>query len=103
MWHFFTIPRAYASVDTLVRKVNQLIINPIIYLLFAAALVYFILGLVEFLSNTDSEEKRSTGKQHMLWGLVGMFIMMAVFALMRIIMDTLGVTGINERGGGVNL
>ncbi len=103
MMSFFSIPRAYASVDTLVRTVDRLIINPIIYLLFAGALVYFIAGLVEFLSNTDNEEKRTNGKQHMLWGFVGMLIMIAVFTIMRILIDTFGITGINEHGGGVNL
>jgi succinate dehydrogenase/fumarate reductase cytochrome b subunit len=103
MTSLFFIPRAYASVDTLIRKVDQIIINPIIYFFFAAALVYFIAGLVEFLANTDNEEKRTTGKQHMLWGFVGMLIMIAVFTIMRILIDTFGITGINEHGGAVNL
>ena len=103
MFSFFSIPRAYASVDSLVRTVDKLIINPIIYLMFAAALVYFITGVVEFLANTENEEKRTEGKQHMLWGVVGMFVMIAVFTLMRILIDTFGIRGINEHGGAVNL
>ena len=100
---FSIVPVAYADVDTLVKRVNKFVINPILVLLFAAALMYFLYGLFEFLSNTGSEEKRTIGKEHMLWGIIGMFIMMSVFAIMQIIMNTLGVTGIDPRGGGVTL
>ena len=102
----FIIPIAYADVDTLVGKVNRVIINPIIVLAFAAALAYFLYGLVEFLSNTENQEKRTQGKSHMLWGVVGMFIMMAVFTIMSIITNTIGADKYikdNSHGGDVQL
>jgi len=106
MMRFLFIPVAYAAnskLDTLIRTVDSLIINPIIIFMFAAAFVYFLIGVVEFLGNTDNEEKRTTGKKHMLWGVVGMLIMIGVFTIMRVLIDTFGITGINEHGGAVNL
>jgi uncharacterized membrane protein YjfL (UPF0719 family) len=52
--------------------------------------VYFLYGLVDFIANPDNTDKREEGKQHMLWGVIGMFIMMAVFTIMRILANTLG-------------
>ncbi len=78
----------------IVGKVNQYIINPLIILLFALALVYFLYGVVEFLS-TNADKDRTTGKNHMLWGIFGMFIMISVFAILRIIANTIGADTID--------
>ena len=36
------------------------------------------------------EELRTTSKSHMLYGVIGMFIMMSVFGIMRVILNSLG-------------
>lgn len=82
---------ATAPVATFVGKVNRYITNPLITLMFAAALVYFLYGMFEFLMNAEDAEARETGKQHMLWGVVGMFIMLAAFAILHLIERTLGI------------
>ena len=87
---FSIIPVAEASVATLMKSVNRVIINPIIILLFALALVIFIYGLIKYLLSPDNEEVRKSSKSHMLWGVVGMFIMVAVFGIMTIILNTIG-------------
>lgn len=85
------IPRAEASVVTLMKGVNKVIINPLIILLFVLAVVYFVYGLVRYLLSPDNEEIRKSSKSHMLWGIIGMFIMVSVFGIMSLIINTLGV------------
>jgi hypothetical protein len=70
---------------TLINKVITGILNPLIGLMFAIAIAVFIWGIVEFIWNAGSEEKRTTGKQHIIWGLVGLFIMSAVAGIIQII------------------
>lgn len=94
---------AYASVDSFVSNVNKLIINPLIVLLFALAVVYFLYGVFEFISNQDSEEAKTKGKAHMIWGIVGIVIMMGVFTILNMIMNTFNITGINPEQGTVQL
>ena len=62
----------------IIAKIDDAILNPLIIGLFAVAVVYFLWGLVKFLQNQDNEEAQSEGKMHMFWGVVGIFIMMAV-------------------------
>jgi uncharacterized membrane protein YjfL (UPF0719 family) len=57
-------------------------------LLFAVALMVFIWGIVQFISQTNNEEVRVKGKQHLVWGVVGLLIMVSVFGIMQIIVDT---------------
>lgn len=81
---------ASAPVRQFVGKVDKLIVNPLIVLMFAVALLYFLYGMFQFLLNADKSEDRETGKNHIFWGLVGMFLMFAVFTILHIIQNTLG-------------
>ncbi|MCX6757575.1 MAG: hypothetical protein NTZ44_01705 [Candidatus Nomurabacteria bacterium] len=105
---FFTnVAYAGESLDVFILKVNNLIINPLILLLFALALAYFLWGIFQFLTNSTNEEKRTEGKKHMMYGILGLVIMMAVFMLMGVIIDTLGIntsgTNIDPENGTVIL
>lgn len=77
-------------ITTFVGKVNQIIINPLIILLFVLALFYFLYGTFQFLVNANDAEARETGRNHILWGLVGMFLMFAVFAILKLIQNSVG-------------
>lgn len=88
------IPKAEASVQTLVYSVNRVIINPLITVLFALALVYFLYGVAQFIMAQENEEMRNQSKTHMLWGIIGLFIMISVFGILNLIVNTLGVSDI---------
>ena len=95
---------AYADdIDTFISKVNKVIVNPLILLLFGLALMYFLWGLFNFISNQDNEDERTSGKMHMMYGIIGMTIMMSVFAIMQIILNTFNVTDVNIKTGTVQL
>jgi len=81
------------ELDILLAKIYTEIANPIIKLLFAAAFVMFFWGILKFFKEHDNEELRNEGKRHMLWGIVGMFIIVAVFGIMRLIANTVGADG----------
>ncbi|MFA5936899.1 MAG: hypothetical protein WC822_03405 [Candidatus Paceibacterota bacterium] len=94
---------AYASVDSIVYSINRLIINPLIVFIFALAVVYFLYGIFQFVANQDNEEKKTTGKNHMMWGIIGIVVMMGVFTILNIIMDTFNIKGIDPQNGQVDL
>jgi len=74
-----------------IDNVVRLIINPFIGLLFALALAYFVWGAAQFVLNAGSEEGRKKGKDALVWGLIGLFIMTAVFGILRVVTATFGV------------
>ena len=96
---------AYASdgIDKFIVNVNKLIINPLIILIFALAFVYFLFGVFQFVGNQDNDEKRDIGKSHMLWGIVGITIMMGVWFILGVILRTLDIRGIDPEKGTVDL
>ncbi len=99
----FLIPQvAYAApgnIDVLVRAINQFVINPIIIILFLLALVYFFYGVFVAIKDSKSSEGRAKGGQHMMWGLIGVLIMISVFFILRVLMTTFGVNNINLEPG----
>lgn len=88
--YFGFIPVAEASVVTLMESINRVIINPIIFFLFALAMVYFLYGVAQYLLNPDNEEVHKKSKSQMLYGVIGLFVMVAVFGIMNLILNTVG-------------
>ncbi|MDO8521139.1 MAG: hypothetical protein Q7S52_03420 [bacterium] len=78
------------SVLTFVGKISTNILNPIIAILFALAFVYFVYGVAAYIWNPDNEEARTNGQRSMLWGVIGMLIMVSVFGIMRFLISSIG-------------
>lgn len=68
------------------NPVKQYVILPGLALLFAAALVYFLWGLVLFIWNAENSTKRKEGQQHMMWGIIGIAIMLSAYGIMTLIL-----------------
>ena len=80
------------SIGEFLNKVSEAIVNPLIRLMFAAATIVFAWGIVQFISSAQSDEKREEGKRTMLWGIIGMFIMMTVYAIVAALLGTFGIS-----------
>ena len=75
----------------LINKIDSVILN-IIILAFAIALVYFLYGVFEFVRNAEDPDARAKGAQSIMYGVIGMFIMIAVFAIISVVLGTFGIT-----------
>jgi len=80
-----------AAVNSLFQKIFTNIIDPAIYLIAALAVVYFLWGMFTFIQNADNPEKRKDGYMHMLWGIIGLFIMVSAKGIINIILKTMGL------------
>ena len=89
--------------DAFIGKVASEIINPLILFLFALAIVFFLYGMLEFLLNQTSDEKKTTGRSHMIWGVVGIAIMMGVWTILNIILNTLNIDYVEVDGGAIQV
>lgn len=71
-----------------VGKLVSLVIQPLIALLFALALFMLVWGANAFILKSGDSKARETGRSHLIWGVLGMFIMVSVFALLSVITNT---------------
>lgn len=82
---------AIETVQQLVTQIQTGIIDPVISLLFALATVMFIWGVVMYVIGSKGEpSKLEKGKQAMIWGIVGMFIMVSAWGIVRILCQFFG-------------
>ena len=56
------------------------------------ALLGFFWGLAKFVFNAHDPEKRAEGRQIMIWGVVALFVMVAVWGLVNFVGTAIGVT-----------
>ncbi|MEK7157890.1 MAG: hypothetical protein AAB688_02305 [Patescibacteria group bacterium] len=70
-------------------NIQRFILTPLIYLIFALALLIFLYGVFEFIKNSDDAEERKKGGQHILWGIVGMAIMFSAYGIINFVLNTM--------------
>lgn len=86
------------SAPELIGRLVTFIINPAILLIFSAGFILFLWGLVVFIFKLDAGGDHKEGKDHMLWGLVGMLVMISVYGIIGILSNTFGL-GVDAKKG----
>ncbi len=74
-----------------IARVVELIIQPLVYLLLVAGVAYFIWGVAMYIWSADKPEERKKGTQHIIWGILGIVIMVGVIGILRIVTSTFGI------------
>lgn len=80
------------SITDFLGKINEFILNPLILLVFAVALLVFFWGIFQFIATQTTDKGRSDGKKKIFWGLFGMFVMISAYGLIRLILGTFSIT-----------
>ncbi len=80
------------SAEKLIHNIDKYIVNPVIGLLFGVALIIFVWGVFQYFLSSESEDGRKTGSQHILWGIVGMTIMVSAFGILNVVLGTFGIS-----------
>ena len=72
----------------------QQLLNSIIPLLIALGVVYFIWGVVTYFIN-DEEEAKTKGRDRIIYGLIGLVIIIGLWGLVNLVVNTFGIGGQN--------
>ena len=75
-----------------VDRIGDLIQN-LIPIVIAIALLVFFWGLVRFISKAGDETEVKKSKGLMVWGLVALFVMITVWGLVRFMQRELNISG----------
>jgi hypothetical protein len=74
-----------------VQKFFEVIVNPVVKLMFAAAVLYFVYGVFTYIRKSGESDGRTEGANHILWSVIGLFIMISVWGIIAIIRSTFGI------------
>ncbi|OGZ44475.1 MAG: hypothetical protein A3J55_04515 [Candidatus Ryanbacteria bacterium RIFCSPHIGHO2_02_FULL_45_17b] len=62
-------------------------LNTIIIFLFLVATVIFLFGVVRYISAAGDEEKTKEARQMIIWGIIFLAVMVAVWGFVNIVLD----------------
>ena len=90
---FDIIPIAHAAVNmtqfnNVLAPVITNIVNPIVWLMFAVATLVFIYGVLQMVIKGEDADARSAGQKSILYGIIGMFIMVSAWGIVYLISNT---------------
>ncbi|MBX4199132.1 hypothetical protein KW800_02590 [Candidatus Parcubacteria bacterium] len=72
-------------------QATNTIISRAIPLTVALALLAFLFGLMKFVFKAGDESAQEEGKRVMLWGIIALFVMVAVWGLVKFVAESLGI------------
>lgn len=75
--------------ETILIKINGLLAY-VLPLLITVAVIYFVWGIVQFIMSSDEEAKKG-GRAKIINGLIGLFVIVAFWGIIGIVMNTFGV------------
>jgi uncharacterized membrane protein YidH (DUF202 family) len=80
------------SADTFGSIVGKatILLDRISILIIGLAVVYFLSGLVGYIMHSGNEQKRKDSVQHMIWGIVGLFLMVSFWSFVYIVANFIG-------------
>ena len=75
--------------DNIILLIN----NVVVPVLFAVAFLYFIYGVYKyFILGADNDTERGTGRQFVLWSVIGFAVILSVWGLVAVVGNTFGLT-----------
>lgn len=66
------------------------IFNPLYKLAVALAILYFLYGVFKFIMDMNDPEKKNFGKAHLLYGTIGLFIILSVGGILQFFSGVFG-------------
>ncbi len=79
------------SLQTLFALGTCILIKSLWPLLLTMAVIVFIVGVIKYISGADDSTKRTEGRNFIIYGLVGLFVLVSVWGLVGIIQGTFGL------------
>lgn len=74
-----------------VARFNEAFLFPLIILLSGVAFLVFIYGCAIYIFNAGNDGAREEGKKHIMFGLIGLTIMVSAYAILTLAVNTFGL------------
>ena len=88
------MPFAAGAVESIndLFNLTEDIINKLAPLLIAIAVIILLIGIINYIRAGDDEEKRAKGKNEMIYGIIGLFVMVSIWGLVAILSGTFNLS-----------
>jgi uncharacterized membrane protein YidH (DUF202 family) len=80
-----------SDVDNIIGTIRSLI-SQALPIIIALAVLVLMYGILKFIMSAGEEEKREEGKKYMLWGIIGLAVMVSIWGLVNILTTSANLT-----------
>lgn len=78
-----------SNLGDVICRVGSLL-NKVIPVLIVLGVVFFVWGVISYVISSDEEAKKA-GKNRMIWGIIGLVIIVGMWGLVTIVTNTFGI------------
>lgn len=78
------------SIESILAIIRN-ILNIVIPVLMVLATVIFLYGVITYITAAGDEEKLASSRKYIIWGLVALFVMVVIWGLVTVLINTFGV------------
>lgn len=71
------------SGEQILSNIITEVFSPIYQLVVAITVLYFLYGVAKYVFDLNNPEKQTFGKSHLLWGMIGLFIVLSVGGILK--------------------
>ncbi|MEK7552959.1 MAG: pilin [Patescibacteria group bacterium] len=68
--------------------ITDFVLRPIVGILLALSIVYFLIGVFKYIQSAGDEGKRKEGVTMMIYGIIGLFVFVSVWGLVSLLTGT---------------
>lgn len=85
------LAQGFSNIESAFQTVIRLLNSYVIPLIIGIAVIYFLIGIVKYISNQGDETARKEARNMMIYGIIGIFVMVSVWGLVNVLGQTLGL------------
>ena len=82
------------SIEGIICKIGD-ILNLIVPILIVLGVIYFVWGIISYVIS-DDEEAKTSGRNRIIAGIIGLAVIVSVWGLVRILTNTFGISTTNQ-------
>jgi hypothetical protein len=92
--HFQELAATGPTLRDLVAIVVGIVSEGLVPIIIGATVIVFLFGIVRYILKSDSDVKRAEGRKFMLYGLLGLVIILSVWSIVAIFLKVIGVQAV---------
>jgi hypothetical protein len=73
----------------------QTIVGGLVPIVTTLAIVYFIWGVIEYITASGDAEKEKEGRGRIIYGLLGVLVIFSLYGIINLLQSTFSITGSN--------
>ncbi|MEZ0208774.1 MAG: hypothetical protein ACAH17_01195 [Candidatus Paceibacterota bacterium] len=78
------------SGEQILTNIITEVFSPIYQAVVGVTILYFLYGVARYVIELNNPESQTTGRSHLFWGLVGLFIVLSVGGILAFLNGSIG-------------